>query len=104
MSRYVDADELADLLTPIIDGYDVDDKSAREWIVGYNECCLDLLKELKKMPAADVQKVNPGKWINLPGLMPMCSVCGELSRDADEWASYCPHCGALMDYTDEVEE
>ena len=46
---------------------------------------------------ADVHQVVHGRWLEEPGHIPHCSVCGEYSDDADRSAKWCPFCGAKMD-------
>lgn len=97
MKRYMDIDELFIQLTPMIKTIDKQAfPESQIWQKGYNDGIFAAQDTIINMPAADVREVNHGKWINLPGLVPMCSVCGELSQDADEGASYCSHCGAYM--------
>lgn len=40
-----------------------------------------------------------GKWIEEPGKIPHCSICGTYSDDADreDGGFYCTHCGAEME-------
>ena len=71
---------------------------------------------LQNLPAADVEAVRHGRWIEDertypgPGLKNnLCSVCGEIAGSWKEglepgrkWA-YCPNCGARMDKEDEHE-
>lgn len=61
-------------------------------------------KIIKEVPAADVQEVQHGRWIEEPGLIPRCSICGEYSQDADTGAWYCPNCGAKMDEVEECQQ
>lgn len=54
--------------------------------------------DIKNMPAADVDPVVHGRWVDngIPGsMLSGCSVCG-FSCGAFSF-SYCPHCGAKMD-------
>lgn len=58
----------------------------------------DVLDDVEDFPAADVAPVRHGRW--KPGDMPTyggykCSVCG--GNTVLYKATYCPHCGALMD-------
>lgn len=55
----------------------------------------DLAEMLNYMPAADVEEVRRGKWIELPPFKNIytCSLCGEWGEY--HW-NYCPHCGAKM--------
>lgn len=48
---------------------------------------------IEKLPAADVQPVRHGRWIN-HGWTTVCSECGEDYAFAKR--SYCPNCGAFM--------
>ena len=72
--------------------------------------------EIAHAPAADVEAVRHGRWIEDertypgPGLKNnLCSVCGEIAGSWKEglepgrkWA-YCPNCGARMGKEDEHE-
>jgi GTP cyclohydrolase I len=51
---------------------------------------------LKKTPAADVEEVKHGRWIE-DGDVQICSECGEEHEWADYRAPYCDICGAKMD-------
>ena len=67
------------------------------------------IKFCQSIPAADVQEVRHGRWIEQEADMDTiyeCSVCGEPfvtleGTPADNLWNYCPNCGAKMD---EVEE
>ena len=41
---------------------------------------------------------NTAHWVEEPGNIPHCSVCGTYSDDADreDGGFYCTHCGSLM--------
>lgn len=56
----------------------------------------DLAEMLNYMPAADVEEVRHGKWVELPPFKGIytCSLCG---RWGEYHWNYCPHCGAKMD-------
>ena len=56
----------------------------------------DLVEMLYYMPAADVEEVQHGKWVELPPFKGIytCSLCG---RWGEYHWNYCPHCGAKMD-------
>jgi hypothetical protein len=82
MSRYIDADELINYL------YD------------YQDCDIDIPKEIAEFPTADVRENVKGKWMDETfkpwGLVHhpyKCDQCGEHS-EAD--SNFCPNCGADM--------
>lgn len=57
----------------------------------------DIIKVLRKIPAADVRPVVHGEWLEPDddyGYLE-CSVCEERSPNDEEW-SFCPNCGADM--------
>lgn len=60
----------------------------------------NLWDEVDDMPAADVQPVKHGRWIN-ENFCTRCSACGNMtiydkySREVE--SDYCPNCGARMD-------
>lgn len=74
-----------------------------------SECLI--MQALRSIPAADVQLVRVGKWVdsegNLVGLdeegctnaMCWCSECGDWLTGSDEYSvrgRFCPNCGAKM--------
>ena len=60
----------------------------------------DCMNVLDEMPAADVEPVKHGHWIN-ENFYTHCSACGKMAiydKYGQEFESdYCPHCGAKMD-------
>ena len=58
------------------------------------------IRYVKEFPAADVQPVKHGRWIN-ENFCTRCSACGNMtiydkySREVE--SDYCPNCGARMD-------
>ena len=58
------------------------------------------IRYVKEFPAADVQPVKHGRWIN-ENFCTRCSACGNMtiydkySREVE--SDYCPNCGAKMD-------
>lgn len=81
-----------------------------------DESCASVVSDFESLPAADVEEVRHGRWIEDertypgPGLKNnLCSVCGEIAGSWKEglepgrkWA-YCPNCGARMGKEDEHE-
>lgn len=85
---------------------------------GENEFCRGMRKALRvieNMPAADVQPVKRGKWIentykyikelDAYFVQAKCTVCGRYSDKIDIYTGYmsnecCSHCGAKMDLKD----
>lgn len=75
---------------------------------GYTEDFKTCLRLVKNLPAADVEEVKHGKWIEYPRAHYFkCSECKEtvpykkavLIRGKRKY-KYCPHCGAKMDLED----
>ena len=70
----------------------------------YNGAISDVADMLTHFPAADVQEVRHGRWIEQEADMDTiyeCSVCGEPfvtieGTPADNLWNYCPNCGAKM--------
>lgn len=90
MARYIDAKELEKQVRKRINN-----GAIRGW----------LLSMINKCPAADVEPVRHGKWIEELGMNEKCSVCGKhfplldfVGRPFD--INYCPNCGAKMDKED----
>ncbi len=59
---------------------------------------------INDIPAADVEEVKHGKWIETGKTNPeaVCSECGrkveyQAVNNVWEYENYCPHCGAKMD-------
>lgn len=76
----------------------------------YVEALDNVDKKVVKIPAADVELVRHGRWIEFPEVLAIddtlengyigCSVCKDVwnMRDNDtERYDYCPNCGARMD-------
>ena len=55
------------------------------------------MREVRRIPAADVAPVVHGRWVNVGGGYVACSECGEEHGWEDYRASYCEDCGAKMD-------
>ena len=49
---------------------------------------------IQEAPAADVEPVRHGRWMNKGSLSCRCSECGCKSNKETQW---CPNCGAKMD-------
>ena len=65
------------------------------------EHCIKLINDI---PAADVQPVVMGEWIDKLkkhcGVTTVCSACGKRSGiggiDSNRYKPFCPNCGAIM--------
>ena len=94
MSKYIDAEQKITV--------QVYDEEHEEWTIKETtiECALDYWSNEGCPPAADVQEVKHGRWIevNDDDSMYRCSACGELSCCN---SPYCGECGAKMDEVDE---
>ena len=111
MSKYIDADEFV--------------KKNREWYckqcekrkgmkhgklkfvyeIGDAPCRAcdvdDVISDIEDFPAADVEPVRHGRWIDENSASPLdprmrCSVCGHDDLPLAKWR-FCPMCGAKMD-------
>lgn len=71
----------------------------------------DMLRDLKKIPAADVQPVRRGEWEKIEeyggwgDTYFRCSICGDewdidVGTPVENGMKYCPNCGARMDLKD----
>lgn len=101
MSKYIDADKLIEELEagsmPIY-------QANISGILGDKDCIKDYIK---RTPAADVQQVKHGRWLQLSdddqyeGSY-LCSECRteETFFDESSFSNYCPNCGAKMDGKD----
>lgn len=65
-----------------------------------------LVRDIEKLPAADVAPVRHGAWMTwedmFPGETPkkknnLGVFCGICKGHADSMSNYCPNCGARMD-------
>ena len=58
------------------------------------------IKVLESLPAADVEPLKRGRWIEQEkytfGVMYDCSLCGNRILDNGHSWNYCPNCGARM--------
>ena len=67
----------------------------------------ELLALVDGIPAADVEPVRRGRWVNKKGgffEFAACSLCGEVAPTAGITPNYCPSCGAKMDLEDETND
>lgn len=70
-------------------------------------CYADAIETVKHFPAADVEPVRRGRWVNKKGgffEFAACSLCGDVAPTAGITPNYCPNCGAKMDLEDENDE
>lgn len=60
-----------------------------------------LVRDIEKLPAADVAPVTHGRWAHLGGDEWCCPVCGFVITTEGSWdkptKKYCVDCGAKMD-------
>lgn len=100
MSRYIDAEELAERADRILQS------CKRANTVSFISSFLDIFTVLlASEPTADVEEVEHGRWVTL-GDSEMCSVCTctklkefDATYGKAIWvkSKYCPTCGAKMD-------
>ena len=66
-----------------------------DYIDGFSDGILAVIKELETMPTTDVEPVRHGHWIdNKHTDTAICSECKCVFTDE---TNYCPKCGAKMD-------
>lgn len=58
-----------------------------------NQAYKEIALLVEAVPAADVQEVRHGRWIDL-----QCDQCGQVDMSKP---NYCPNCGAKMDEVSE---
>lgn len=84
MSRYVDADKLAEAVS-------------EQKLVSEHPLIKWVLIMIEHTPTANVQEVRYGEWIPNDYEFYHCSECG-YEQDSPEYITpYCPNCGAKMD-------
>ena len=57
-------------------------------------CSAKNLQSIADIPAADVEPVRRGRWVDFTNAACMCPVCGAILA---AHSYYCPNCGAKMD-------
>lgn len=99
MSKYIDADAFIQKIQRVLD--ENNDASFADNIS--REAFEIIIGGLKKTPAADVQEVRHGTYINTNhggihgDCIYRCSCCGNEREAYIEEENYCPNCGAKMD-------
>ena len=90
MARYIDVDFFKELITYCHEH--TPDGSEVHYVYGV------VLKELDKIPIADVVEVRHGAW-GEDDIAYVCTLCGEslVIEQGTADMNYCPHCGAKMD-------
>ena len=97
MKKYIDADLLESELCNFITEEDIKSNERYYW---------EIFDIINSQPAADVEEVNHGNWIDVPfDCFPSehggydgrtkCSVCGFVMSRL--YYKCCPYCGAKMD-------
>ena len=93
MARYIDADMLLSELQEELE-FETPMYTEKE-----NECFNSgvkcAIRDVKRLPTADVTEVKHGEWKHYSTTMMECSICGK--HTAKHRYNYCPNCGAKMD-------
>ena len=95
MDEYISREAIIEELEEEIDV--IDEPDSRDALI--NMGLKIALRDVKRLPAADVQLVTFARWIDL-GNRILCSGCGAGYDDSDEVKrntyTFCPNCGAKM--------
>lgn len=98
MKKYIDVDLLKEKLDSFIDM----SSTYTDYNCGYDDCLTAVQDTISDMPAADVEEVKHGEWIDklvecngVAEIKSVCSLCGNPKKQYKP--PYCPHCGAKMD-------
>ena len=83
--KYVEINDFIDKAKSRLPSY-----APPDWFDGY----YDIINQLRDEPAADVQEVKHGKWIEQGIYSFKCSYCGEVEKYE---SPFCRWCGARMD-------
>lgn len=88
MARYIDADQIEKYVTREDHG-----TPDERWRPEREFCAI-----IDSIPAADVQEVRHGRWIEINREMGMrrCDLCGKIVGGQTR-SRFCPNCGAKMD-------
>lgn len=93
MDKYIERKAIIEKLNEI-GGCDATD----DWGKGWDEAIDTAIKEIKKLPAADVAPARHGHWNTGYFHDRVCSCCLHPDNDLNDYAhSFCPNCGARMD-------
>lgn len=68
-------------------------------ILNYARYIISVLSDKERFPAADVEPVRHGEWIEYTGYphIIVCSECDWGTLPCEKDFKYCPNCGAKMD-------
>ena len=101
MAKYIDADELLKLLNAC--KYPSESTTMRR--VTYNAAISEACRIVDAIPAADVEPVRHGRWVDVEGyegLLYRCSACEDKRyKHTTVKYNYCPNCGSRMDLESE---
>ena len=99
MARYIDADKLIEALQEEFDFEPtLSTEEQDKWFKRGIKCAI---RNVDRIPTADVEEVKHGEWIWLEGNLYECSECPN-KTEVDEKMNqplykFCPYCGAKMD-------
>ena len=97
MAEYISREKAIELIQPRV-------KPSTVYGEGYLQAIEHASDMLALMPAADVQPVKHGRWIEVTPKHSRCSVCDATCLIAvypiSYNANFCPNCGARMDKED----
>ena len=87
MSEYIDKGKLIDYFKDTYGG-GIEENTC----IWYQE----VIRDIDEMPAADVEPVRRGEWIEDDYAFNRCSECGYEFDSPEIKTPYCPNCGAKM--------
>ena len=88
MSEYIEKEAVINFIE---NGLNNPDKTK-----SFGHDAIEIMAEVRYMPAADVVEVRYGEWVYGEFDIPHCSECG-CGVTPNMISPYCPNCGAKMD-------
>lgn len=94
MSEYIDKETLAKFIANVRKSLPHESKD----FFTRDEMLLNFEQIVRATPAADVEPVRRGEWIEDDDAFNRCSECGYEQDFPEITTPYCPNCGAKMEY------
>ena len=100
MSDYISRESAIKALRDLRKQFSIEEDENKAFNLGLFQGIIFASKEIKAIPAADVRKVMPGRWVFWNDSNPQfysCDYCGAHSLFN---SNFCPNCGADMSQTE----